>query len=206
MPTEALINYTHIFKKHVKSPVSPSLSSCLSAWEEELIGDPDREFILHSLIHSFDTIDKDSVPSTIHCDNHTSAKPGSPLYKKACEQVQKEIEMGHYEVLSDPPTIISPIGVIPKPDGGVRLIHDCSRPTGLALNDYCTSEWKQKFSTVDEAAKLVTKVCFMAKVDLKQAYRSVSLSHHSTRAVVGQRARLLGTFYIVTFLSLSHII
>ena len=27
-----------------------------------------------------------------------------------------------------------------------------------------------------------------------------------TRAVVGQRARLLGTFYIVTFLSLSHII
>ena len=27
-----------------------------------------------------------------------------------------------------------------------------------------------------------------------------------TRAVVGQRAHLLGTFYIVTFLSLSHII
>ena len=26
-----------------------------------------------------------------------------------------------------------------------------------------------------------------------------------TRAVGGQRARLLGTFYIVTFLSLSHI-
>ena len=29
---------------------------------------------------------------------------------------------------------------------------------------------------------------------------------NGTRAVVGQRARLLGTFYIVTFLSLSHII
>ena len=28
----------------------------------------------------------------------------------------------------------------------------------------------------------------------------------TTRAVGGQRARLLGTFYIVTFLSLSHII
>ena len=27
-----------------------------------------------------------------------------------------------------------------------------------------------------------------------------------TRAVLGQRARLLGTFYIVTFSSLSHII
>ena len=29
---------------------------------------------------------------------------------------------------------------------------------------------------------------------------------YTTRAVGGQRARLLGTFYIVTFLSLSHII
>ena len=31
-------------------------------------------------------------------------------------------------------------------------------------------------------------------------------SIRKTRAVGGQRARLLGTFYIVTFLSLSHII
>ena len=34
----------------------------------------------------------------------------------------------------------------------------------------------------------------------------MQLLHHLTRAVGGQRARLLGTFYIVTFLSLSHII
>ena len=115
-------------KKHVKSLVNPSLSSCLSVWEKELLGDPDREFILHGLIHGVDIIDKDSPPP-LYIVNHTSAKPGSPLYKKACEYVQKEIEMGHYEVLSDPSTIIIPIGVIPKPDGGVRLIHDCSYPT-----------------------------------------------------------------------------
>ena len=192
-------------QKTCKIPSESNLSSYLSGWEEELIGDPDREFILHGLIHGFDIIDKDSVPSTIHCDNHTSAKPGSPLYKKACEQVQKEIEMGHYEVLSDPPTIISPIGVIPKPDGCVRLIHDCSRLTGLALNDYCTSEWKQKFSTVDEAAKLVTKGCFMAKVELKQAYRSVGLSHHS-KTVTRLRWHLVTEWFtFVTLVSLSEV-
>ena len=43
------------------------------------------------------------------------------------------------------------------------------------------------------------------------AANTVGLYHHpirpdKTRAVGGQRARLLGTFYIVTFLSLSHII
>ena len=36
--------------------------------------------------------------------------------------------------------------------------------------------------------------------------RNESEETEETRAVGGQRARLLGTFYIVTFLSLSHII
>ena len=76
--------------------------------------------------------------------------------------------------------------MIPKPDGGIRLIHDCSRPSGQAVNDYCTTEWKQKFSTVDEAAPLITKGCFMVKVDLKSAYRSVSLSDLS-KSVTGLR-------------------
>ena len=173
-------------KKHISAPASTDLSSRLTAWEEELEGDPDRHFILHGLSNGFDIIDCDSDPTTAHCPNHPSARPGSPLYEKACEQVQKEINMGHYEILSEPPTIISPIGVIPKPDGGIRLIHDCSRPPGRAVNDYCSAEWKQKFSTVDEAASLVTKGCFMAKVDLKNAYRSVRISDHS-KSVTGLR-------------------
>ena len=115
----------------------------------------------------------------MECENHMSARPGSPYYKEATAQILKEIEMGHYEVVSDPPGIISLIAVISKPDGGVKLIHDCSRPEGLAVNDYCTSDWKQKFARVDDAAKLVIPGCFMAKVDLKQAYRSVPISKHS---------------------------
>ena len=45
----------------------------------------------------------------------------------------------------------------------------------------------------------LSRACEAARTNLKSAQRK-------TRAVVGQRARLLGTFYIVTFLSLSHII
>ena len=97
-------------KKHVNLAASRSLSSCLTAWREELGNDPDREFILHSLSNGFDIIDSDAIPSAVHCQNHPSARPGSPLYEKAFEQVQKEIYMGHYEVLSVPPTIISPMG------------------------------------------------------------------------------------------------
>ena len=34
-----------------------------------------------------------------------------------------------------------------KPDGDVRLIHDCSRPSGKSVNNYCSSEWKQVLSS-----------------------------------------------------------
>ncbi|MEW8548386.1 MAG: reverse transcriptase domain-containing protein [Candidatus Thiodiazotropha sp.] len=143
--------------------------------------DTDKDFILHKVRHGFDIIDTTANPTPVHCENHKSARPGSPLYRQATEQVLKEIQMGNYVVVSDPQDIISPTGVIPKPDGGVRLIHDCSQPEGGSVNEYCTSDWKQKFSRVDDAAALVTEGCYMAKVDLKSAYRSVPISQHSQR-------------------------
>ena len=146
--------------------VSSNIGMRRAEWEEELANDIDRPFILEGLYKSFDIIDWDANPIPAKCDNHPSARPGSPLYELASEQVLKEIHMGHYEVVQKPPNIISPIGVIPKPDGGVRLIHDCSRPEGLSVNSYCSSDWQQRFSRVDDAAALVTKGCFMAKVDL----------------------------------------
>ena len=154
---------------------------CFSAWEEELADDFDKDFILNGLQRGFDIIDENASPHLVKCENHPSARQGSPLYKEATEQVLKEIKMGHYEVLPEPPEIVSPIAVIPKPNGSVRLIHDCSRPEGQAVNDYCTADWKQKFSRVDDAAALVTRGCFMAKIDLQNAYRCVSISQHSQR-------------------------
>ena len=91
----------------------------------------------------------------------------------------KEIENGNYVFCDTPPKIISPMAAIPKPDGDVRLIHDCSRPPGKAVNDYCSSDWKQKFSRIDDASSLMTEGCYFAKVDLKSAYRSVKISDHS---------------------------
>ena len=171
----------HPAKKLLSPHKSPQSSLCFTAWEEELGDDIDRDFILDGIKHGFDIIDTSANPIPVHCENHTSAKPGSTLYHQATEQVLKEIQMGHYEVVPTPPEIISPMGVIPKPDGGVRLIHDCSQPPGKSVNDYCTTDWKQKFSRVDDAAALVTEGCYMAKCDLKSAYRSVKISEHSQR-------------------------
>ncbi|CAC5380695.1 unnamed protein product [Mytilus coruscus] len=119
------------------------------------------------------------IPKHICSKNHPSAKPGSPFYEQAHQQILTEIENGNYIFVNTPPKIISPLGVIPKPDGGVRIIHDCSRPMGSAVNDFAGEFDKQRFQTVDDACKLVSKNFYMAKVDLKAAYRSVRISKQS---------------------------
>lgn len=81
------------------------------------------------------------------------------------------------------PTIVSALGAIPKPDGGIRLIHDGSMPPGIAMNDYATAD-KCKYQSLSEALSLVQPGHFMAKVDLKSAYRSVQI-HPSNYAATG---------------------
>ena len=186
MSPSSLRGVTLPSKKLDIASVSPQSGLRLAAWEEELQDDVDRDFILDGIMNGFDIIDKDASATPVQCINHKSAQPGSPLYDQASAQVLKEIQMGNYEVVSEPPVIVSPMGVIPKPDGGVRLIHDCSLPKGQSVNDYCTSDWNQKFSRVDDAASLVTEGCYMAKIDLKSAYRSVPISKHSQQ-VTGLR-------------------
>ena len=77
----------------------------LAAWEEELQDDEDREFILRGITHGFDIIDIDAVPKPVQCDNHKSAQP---LYEQATAQILKEVQMGNYEVVSNPPLINHP--------------------------------------------------------------------------------------------------
>ena len=181
MPPVSLCPKSHSFKKLGSDSPNSSLGFRLSAWEEELKGDIDRKFILNGIKSGFDITDLASEPKPVQCDNHKSAQPGSPLYAKATKQILHEIGMGNYEVVSEPPDIISPLGVLEKPDGGIRLIHDCSMPPGQAVNDYSTEEWHQRFARVEDAAALITEGCFMAKVDIQSAYRHVPISKHSQK-------------------------
>ena len=90
-----------------------------------------------------------------------------------------EISVGNYHVCVNKPECISPLGAIPKATGGIRLIHDCSRPAGNSLNDYATLGSSQNFQTIDDATSLIQRGYYMAKVDLKSAYRSVNISEES---------------------------
>jgi hypothetical protein len=68
---------------------------------------------------------------------------------------------------------VSSLGAIVKPSGAIRLIHDFSRPEG-GLN-YLTTDTSVRYPTIDNAVTLIKEGSFLAKVDLKSAYRSVPI-------------------------------
>lgn len=149
------------------------------AWQQELEEDCDRDFLLHGIRHGFDIVDAGANPKPVEVENNKSAGPQSPLYNKASKQVMDEILSGNYIICDQKPTIISPLSVLEKPDGGVRLIHDASQPEGGSLNDQATLDTHYRFATVDQAVDQLWPGYYMAKVDLKSAYRSVPISKHS---------------------------
>lgn len=123
-------------------------------------------------------------------DNYKSAT--NAVSRDAVEQtILDEIADGNYVITKSKPIIISALGAIPKPDSTeVRLIHDCSRPIGRGLNDYIETQSFQ-FQTLDDAIKLLGPNFFMAKIDLRHAYRSVPI-HHTNFAATGLRWQFKG--------------
>ena len=117
------------------------------------------------------------------CDNYRSAT-NSSIRNTVEKQILFEVAHGHYQVVSFRPTIVSALGSIPKKGSDqIRLIHDCSRPPGRALNDFCDNS-KFRFSSIQDAVDLLSPHYYMAKVDLKSAYRAVPI-HPSDWHVTG---------------------
>lgn len=133
----------------------------------------------------------------VDADNYKSAT--NAAIKQTVEKtIREEIAEGNYVITSTKPTIVSALGAIPKPDSPeVRLIHDCSRPSGKGVNDYIETT-SFKFQTLDDAIRLLKPNSFMAKIDLRHAYRSVPI-HKSNFAATGLKWKFAGDKHYTYF-------
>ena len=138
------------------------------------MNDPDADFILEGIREGFKITNKHNHSNyrQVESDNYHSAICDENI-ESVENQIEVELSEQRYIICENKPTIISALGAIKKSDGSVRLIHDCSRPSGEALNDYAELERKVKYQSVDDAVKLLQPGYFMAKADLKSAYRYV---------------------------------
>ncbi|MCK5872999.1 MAG: hypothetical protein KAG26_09245, partial [Methylococcales bacterium] len=163
----------------------PEVSLVYSAWESLLPQDyPKRDIILQGVRDGFHIIEQGiDIHTSVHQKNYKSAL--DPERKPIVEaQIITELEHGHYKKIATKPTIISALGAIPKKDSSkVRIIHDCSRPAGNAVNDYAYSS-PFRFQKLQDAIDLIIPGCFLAKLDLANAYRSVRI-HPSDYAATG---------------------
>jgi hypothetical protein len=144
------------------------------AWAAALPpSDPKRDFILSGIKNGFKITSKAYHGPPVFMSNYKSAT--EPATRPAVEkQIKEEIANGRYIIVQKRPTIVSALGAIPKDNNKIRLIHDCSRPHGQAVNDFATIE-KFLFQSVKDAMELLTPGCYLAKVALVSAYRSVGI-------------------------------
>ena len=142
------------------------------------------------MVNGFQSLPADAQISPAEMDNYNSAVgPGSK--EKVEATILEELSAGNYIIASEKPVIVSALGAVPKPDSeDLRLIHDCSMPHGVGVNSYIDIE-KQSFQTLDDACRLIGKDFFLAKIDLRHAYRSVPV-HPANRDALGLKWKFTG--------------
>ena len=127
-------------------------------------------------MHGFSLIDPQVTISDIAPAHVPNNKSTCSDEIKSCidDAVSNELISGGYIPCTDQPKIISALSAIPKPDGGVQLIHDLSGPADQSVNSYASKDYC-KYESISDAIALIQPGWFMAVVDLKSAYRSVHI-------------------------------
>ena len=107
----------------------------------------------------------DIAPAQVTNNLSTTSPLIQPIISEA---ITDKLLSGGYVKCSDEPKLISVLCAIPKPDGGIQLIHDLSHPNNQSVNSYATKDYC-KYETINDALYLIQLGWFMAVVDLKSA-------------------------------------
>lgn len=151
--------------------VSCPLSKSKTEWMTELGSDVARDYILHGVSEGFDILEGKVPQFNADCKNYRSATCQNRLQTQ--ETIRKELLQDNYKIVHWKPAVISALGAIPKSKGKIRLIHDLSRPN-LGVNQFV--EYSScSYASVDYATSLMQQNCWLCKIDLKAAYRSIPI-------------------------------
>lgn len=131
-------------------------------------------FLFESIIHGVDTVSSDV--QSYECGNYNSIL--SPENKgKMDDIVNSELANGYLSVAKSKPLCVHTLGAVSKPDGGIRPITDCSRPVGVSVNSNVDGlPLGFQYKSIDDVVDILEKDDFLGAVDVKKAYRSVSIN------------------------------
>ena len=126
---------------------------------------------------------------TYDCKNYLSVltKENKPKMDKI---IRKELSEGYMKVVDEKPKCIHSFGAVPKPDGELRPIMDCSMPLNTSVNNHCENLIEEfKYKSVDNILSMLNVHDYLAVVDIKSAYRALSI-YPEHRSLLGLRWNL----------------
>lgn len=135
---------------------------------------PEDKTLFHYIIDGFPIID-DVITDAYECENYKSIL--LPECKEAMNKIiQKELSENMISFASEKPVCIHALGAVPKQNGGIRPITDCSRPLGRSVNNHSSSLVQPfHYMSIDNVTEILECGDFMSVIDIKSAYRAVCI-------------------------------
>ena len=124
--------------------------------------------LISSIVDGFKVMDgsQERANMSYDCMNYKSVFEENNK-AKLDKIIGSELSEGYSKVVKEKPRCINSIGAVPKPDGGVRPIIDCSMPR-KSVNNFCTGIIEEfKYKSVDNVLSILQPIDFMAVVDIK---------------------------------------
>ena len=135
--------------------------------------------IWNGLCDGFKIVDE-TCEASYDCENYHSITEGD-FKKEMSNLLMEELREGKVSMSETKPRCIHSLGAVPKSDGRLRPITDCSRPETISINNFMASTCSEfKYNSVNDVTKILDEGDFMSVVDVASAYRSVPrLSRHT---------------------------
>ena len=112
--------------------------------------------------------------------NHHSALDAPEILSSDLQKQLHHDRLNQIDPATEAPFVCSPLGLVPKHDGGWRRIHDLSFPPGNSVNDGIPQEWGSlEYTTFDEAVDALLQQgqgAILVKRDLKDAFRHIPVA------------------------------
>ena len=163
--------FTSLQPRLVNSP-SPF---CPSAWRNLLWEYPgDLGYLCEGVLTYGAQIGCQHPPTFRHSANHKIEAPDL-----ISDKLVQDLAIGRVQRYLGP-AMVSPLGLVPKHDGGWRRIHDLSWPEGFSVNDSIPDEAVAiRYTSLENIFDLVCQHgpgCYIIKRDIKEAFRNVPLA------------------------------
>lgn len=177
---------------HMLDGVPSQLKPCRFAtlmFQDGLFVKACYERLFYRLVDGFPVVDSEVEPYC--CDNYKSIM--DPVAKSKMDKIiASEMDEDMVSLVNYQPACVHALGAVPKPDGNIRPITDCSRPIDVSVNFHCASLVERfHFQSIDTVVSLLDQNDFMGVVDIKAAYRAISI-RPDHRKFVGFRWEING--------------